>query len=103
MRALHPVAGIEAHIAPALMHLAEQQQRQLAPVAIAQQNGHMRFTPHVKHFGVRLDDPPLNFTHVRVGGPRCLDTVDLPSSTHGQMELNVKVANNRHKHETPPA
>ena len=64
MRALHPVAGIEAHIAPALMHFAEQQQRQLAPVAIAQQNGHMRFTPHVKHFGVRLDDPPQNFTHV---------------------------------------
>ena len=64
MNSLHPVARIEAHIAPTLRHFAEQQQRQLAPVTIAQQHVHMRNTPHIKHFGVRLDDPPQIFTHV---------------------------------------
>ena len=74
--------GSKPHIAPTLMH------PQLAPVTIAQQHVHTWNTPHAKHFGVR---------------PRCLGTLDLPSSTHGQRERNVKGARGALRHETPPA
>ena len=63
-----------------------------ALVTIAQQFVHVPFTPHPM--------TPREFHARLVGVPRCLGTVDLTSSRNGQKELNVKVANGRHRHES---